>query len=66
VPRDPSSLSTTCFTAAAPLPRDISNRSFGGFGGRYIPETLVDAHRELEMAYAAALADPAFHEEVSD
>jgi len=44
---------------------DISNRNFGEFGGRYIPETLVDAHRELEEAYNKALADPSFHEEVA-
>lgn len=44
---------------------DISNRNFGDYGGRYIPETLVDAHRELEEAYAKALADPAFHEEIA-
>lgn len=84
---------------------DITNRHFGQFGGQYIPETLVEAHRELEVvratsqamahivsvivprprprvrgsfppcvcvcdvcvrqAYAAAQADPAFHEEVA-
>ena len=27
---------------------DVSDRHFGQFGGRYIPETLVEAHRELE------------------
>lgn len=55
----------TAMKAADPPSLDISNRNFGEFGGRYIPETLVDAHRELEEAYAAALADPAFHEEVA-
>ncbi len=44
--------------------RDVSNRHFGEFGGRYIPETLVEAHRQLEEAYDAALKDPAFHEEI--
>ena len=38
---------------------------FGEFGGRYIPETLVEAHRELEEAYAAAKADPKFAEEIA-
>jgi threonyl-tRNA synthetase len=33
---------------------------FGEFGGRYIPETLVQAHDELEKAYNEAIADPAF------
>lgn len=33
---------------------------FGPFGGRYIPETLMPAVQDLEMAYRAALADPSF------
>ena len=36
---------------------------FGAFGGRYVPETLVPALDELELALEAALADPAFHAE---
>ena len=43
----------------------MGSRSFGDFGGRYIPETLVEAHRDLEEKYAEALADPAFMEEVA-
>ena len=39
---------------------------FGEFGGRYIPETLVGAHEELEAAYMAAKADPAFQAELDD
>ena len=39
---------------------------FGKFGGRYVPETLVEAHRELEVAYAQAKADPAFQAEVAE
>lgn len=42
-----------------------SNRGFGDFGGRYIPETLIDAHCELEKAYADAMADPKFHEDLA-
>ena len=38
--------------------------NFGEFGGRYVPETLVEAHRELEEAYRAAKADPEFMKEV--
>src|SRR4051812_11565227 len=38
---------------------------FGEFGGRYVPETLMTAVSELEAAYAAAKADPAFAAEVS-
>jgi len=43
----------------------LSSR-FGEFGGRYIPETLVGAHEELERAYTEALADPSFAAELSD
>lgn len=38
---------------------------FGRYGGRYVPETLVPALQELEEAYAAASADPAFGEEIA-
>jgi tryptophan synthase beta chain len=37
---------------------------FGEFGGRFVPESLVPACIELEEAFAAAWADPAFHEEL--
>lgn len=33
---------------------------FGAFGGRYVPETLIAALDELEVAYAEAMSDPAF------
>jgi tryptophan synthase beta chain len=33
---------------------------FGAFGGRYVPETLIAALDELEVAYAQAMADPEF------
>ncbi len=39
---------------------------FGEFGGRYIPETLVAAHEELERIYIEAQADPEFHRELDD
>jgi tryptophan synthase beta chain len=38
---------------------------FGPFGGRYVPETLMAALEELERAYRAAQADPAFQQELS-
>jgi tryptophan synthase beta chain len=38
---------------------------FGIFGGRYVPETLIPALDELEVAYAAAQKDPAFATELS-
>lgn len=55
-------LSKFAFKAPA---KEAPIRGFGEFGGRYIPETLIDAHRELEEAYAAALADPKFHEQIA-
>ncbi len=45
-----------------PLP-DARGR-FGVYGGRYVPETLIPALEELEAAYRAAKADPAFLEEL--
>jgi tryptophan synthase beta chain len=38
---------------------------FGAFGGRYVPETLIPALDELELAYAAAQADAGFRAELS-
>jgi tryptophan synthase beta chain len=37
---------------------------FGDYGGRYVAETLMPNVLELERAYAAAKADPAFHAEL--
>jgi tryptophan synthase beta chain len=37
---------------------------FGDFGGRYIPETLVMACAELDLAFRAAWADPEFRAEL--
>ena len=61
--RDASSFSTA-IEAANPDFVDVESRSFGDFGGRYIPETLVEAHRDLEEKYNEAIADPAFMKEV--
>jgi len=36
---------------------------FGEFGGRFLPESLVPACKELEAAFRAAWADDAFHAE---
>jgi len=38
--------------------------AFGEFGGRYIPETLMEAHEELERQYNIAIKDPEFIAEV--
>src|SRR5499426_3808472 len=37
---------------------------FGIFGGRFVAETLMPLILDLEKAYAAAKADPAFHAEM--
>src|SRR5712675_1844912 len=37
---------------------------FGEFGGRFVPETLVEPIEELERAYFEARDDPAFHVEL--
>ena len=42
-----------------------SGRRFGGFGGRYVPETLIRALDELEAEYSRAVRDPAFERELS-
>ncbi len=38
---------------------------FGPYGGRYVPETLVAALKELEEAYLWARSDPSFQEELA-
>jgi len=38
---------------------------FGIYGGRFVAETLMPNILELEAAYEAAKADPAFHEELA-
>jgi tryptophan synthase beta chain len=37
---------------------------FGEFGGRFVPETLMDALNRLADEYARAIADPAFQTEL--
>ncbi|WP_416223922.1 tryptophan synthase subunit beta [Tepidiforma sp.] len=48
-----------------PVTTETLPARFGEFGGRYIPETLVAAHEDLEAAYNEARSDPAFHEELN-
>jgi tryptophan synthase beta chain len=38
---------------------------FGPYGGRYVPETLMEPLRELEESYAAARDDPSFQAELA-
>jgi len=37
---------------------------FGPYGGRYVPETLMEPLRELEAAYAEARRDPGFRRDL--
>ena len=49
----------------APLRRDPDTRGyFGQYGGRFVPETLVEPVEELERAYFAVRDDPAFGAEL--
>jgi tryptophan synthase beta chain len=41
------------------------NDRFGGFGGRYVPETLITALDELKAAYAAVETDESFWNELN-
>jgi tryptophan synthase beta chain len=43
---------------------EASRGRFGPFGGRYVPETLIQALDEVEAAFAAAFADPSFGTEL--
>jgi tryptophan synthase beta chain len=42
-----------------------SEGRFGPYGGRFVPETLMEPLRELEAAYAAARADASFGAELA-
>ncbi|NWG12518.1 MAG: tryptophan synthase subunit beta [Acidobacteria bacterium] len=45
-------------------PRPDYRGHFGSYGGRFVPETLMEPLAELERAYEAARRDPAFHAEL--
>jgi tryptophan synthase beta chain len=40
--------------------------TYGSYGGRYVPETLIPALDELTAAWAEAQADPAFASEIEE
>jgi tryptophan synthase beta chain len=60
--------------APAPAPEPVPNAMgeptvdgrFGEFGGRFVPETLMPACLELEVAFRQAWSDPAFRSELDD
>ncbi|TCT14301.1 tryptophan synthase beta chain [Natranaerovirga pectinivora] len=39
------------------------NHQFGNFGGQYVPEPVIKALNELEVAFEEAIKDPSFKEE---
>src|SRR5438270_13781940 len=51
--------------ASPPTVPDSQGR-FGAYGGRYVPETLMHALRELSEHYAQAQADPQFQQRLHD
>jgi tryptophan synthase beta chain len=50
-------------TSASPLVPDRQGR-FGPYGGRYVPETLMFALRQLGEHYDRAQGDPEFHKQL--
>ncbi len=53
-------------TSSAPRRDPDARGYFGEFGGRYVPETLVEPVEELERAYFDAREDPAFTSRLDD
>ena len=51
-------------TALSTVPNSLGR--FGPYGGRYVPETLVPALEQLELAYAQARADPTFTAQLNE
>ena len=51
---------TRAVAAPEKLQRPDKSGRYGKFGGKYVPETLIPALAELEVAYKQAQADPTF------
>src|SRR3569623_908813 len=62
--RRPGMSATAAVTAQVGTNLRTKSGRFGPYGGRKVTETLKAALEELEQAYAAADADPAFHAEL--
>ena len=56
-------MTTATATVTYPNLPDARGR-FGDFGGKFVPETVMAALTELELAYRAAQDDPAFAEQL--
>ena len=50
---------------SGPVIRPDEAGRFGPYGGRFVPETLMEPLRELEAAYLDARGDPAFRAELA-
>ena len=53
---------TSTGRAQAALPDALGR--FGAFGGKFVPETLMDALNQLAVEYDRARQDPAFHDKL--
>jgi tryptophan synthase beta chain len=62
MPPASSSPESTASQSGAPGPDALGR--FGAFGGRFVPETLMDALNQLAAAYEEAKADPEFVREL--
>ena len=58
----PKANTSPLLTSNQPLPD--RNGHFGPYGGRYVAETLMPLILEVEKAYTACKADPAFQKEI--
>src|SRR3954470_5997662 len=69
-PRRPSriaaNMSATSLTGQARRQLPDAFGRFGAFGGRFVPETLMDALNQLTQEYERARADPAFQARLDD
>src|SRR4051812_15805675 len=43
-----------------------TGRTYGDYGGRYVPETLIPALDELQRGWSEAVADPGFRSELEE
>ena len=50
----------------APLEEPNAQGRYGDFGGRFVPETLVQALQQLAEHYQALRSDPSFWKELAD
>lgn len=49
-----------------PINNPDSNGRFGGYGGQFVPETLMPAIQQLTDAYSTMSKDPSFGKELAD